>query len=214
MLNQEVKHRKILVFGLPRTATTVLQFWLAQQHKIDNLVEPYHKINFDNADDIYDWTTNVSNGVIKLLTTNLITFSNLNINKLVSLGFDKVMVTSRKNLTDCCLSLYYAQNVTKKYHYEEDEQVQQILFDVDVNFLSAWRLEMEKYSQTLKQLTDAGIKFEIVDYDYVCSLSKTRKVFQKPFVSTEIDYAKLCTNYIECKQIIDEYEKSLGLAHD
>ena len=80
------KIKKILIFAMPRTGTTVIQGMIAYRlFGIPNLVEPFNdpKLGFKydrDPVDLYKWVSGQSTGVMKLLGINL---NYVNVDKLL-----------------------------------------------------------------------------------------------------------------------------------
>jgi hypothetical protein len=207
---------KILIFGLPRTATTAIQLTLTKLFKLVSLSEPFCGNKIDN--DVYGWAATQQNCVMKLLTTNLYQKSREKIDtvKLCKQGFSNVIVTQRSNLVDCCISLYYAERIAKQYHYEKPESVEHIRFEVDISFVKPWLTEISMYYQVIDELQQNQIEFEIFDYDlYIQGKPQTIsghqivKANNIAYVHAEIDYIALCSNYQEVKLLIEDYVKRI-----
>lgn len=209
---------KILIFGLPRTATTVFQQQVSQLFNVTNFSEPFY--GDSNIKDWYTWSRRQQNGVMKVTTTNMqqeTNFLNLNISDLFVHGkYTHLVVTKRRLLADCCASLFYAERVLKKYHFKEQESVKQTRFLVDEEFLNVWLIGVEIYYQTLNTLQKNSIRYEVLDYDLYIR-SKSQKIFNQmiippentEYVRKEIAYDQLCLNYQEITETIDNYVKKL-----
>jgi hypothetical protein len=207
---------KILIFGLPRTATTAIQLELSQLFKIQSLSEPFCGDKVSN--NILDWTLTQQNCVMKLLTTNLCQQSTAKINtvELCKQGFTHIIVTQRSNLVDCCISLYYAERIVNKYHYEKLDPVKHVQFNVDLEFVTGWLTEVGVYYQVIAELQKNHIGFEIFDYDLYIQ-GKTQNISghqiivssKLDYVHSDIEYPTLCNNYQEVKLLIEEYVKRI-----
>lgn len=208
---------KILIFGLPRTATTVFQQQVAQLFNVENLSEPFCGDN--NISDWYKWAKQQENCVMKVTSTNLYQYKDLNVNiyDLYKQGkFTHLVITQRKNLTDCCASLFYAERVLKKYHFTHNEQPRRVRFSVDDEFLNFWLIGLKEYYQNLNMLRKNSIHCELLDYDLYTQCIP-QKIFDQAIIPTgytqfarhEIKYDRLCVNYQEITTTIDNYVKRL-----
>ena len=207
---------KILIFGLPRTATTVIQLELVHLFDVTSLREPFCGDYI--AKDVYTWAQAQQNCVMKLLTTNLCQQSTekIDIVKLIKQGFTHVIVTQRSNLADCCASLYYAERVAQQYHYERSDTVKQVAFTVDTDFLNNWLIEVGIYYQTLNELTQNQLHYTVIDYDLyiqdhlqLVDGHELKATHSTAYVDPQIDYSNLCANYQEIKLSIEEYVKRI-----
>jgi len=191
--------KKILIFGMPRTGTTILQKMLAQDCRVLNLIEPF---NCPGLDDPVQWAFEVKRGVIKLLAQNL---DFVDFNKLIQqVKFDCIVVTQRQNFTDIVVSLYYAQYVANQYHYTETPVA--MPFDVPLDYVNDMWVWREWYYQKLSWLQEQSVPYEIFDYDQYCNngvqliagkkiINCKQKNYELNSVSADIDYKIFCTNY-------------------
>ena len=192
--------------------------------KIPNLIEPFNdpKLGFnpDNPKfvdgqpaDLYKWVGEQSAGVMKLLGINL---HYVDVDKLLSVGkFDRVVIIERKNLTDCCVSLGFAE-LTSKYHYKEGESVDIKSFDCDSGFVDRWISMYKKYLVGVQQVKNNTVPCDVICYEdfmmdqvqYVADmpLQKSKmsdKLFgNKKMISLDLPYSILCTNYYEVEEKI------------
>lgn len=198
-----------MVFGLPRSGTTIIQSELSRICNINNYIEAY---SGKPRDDVYQWTSKWNQGITKILTTNINNYKGqLNIVKLFNQNFDGLVVIQRSNLTDCIVSLYYADNVSKKYHYRDRTEIKLIPFVFDLSQTRYFE-EIKTYFQTLDTIKQAGINYDIFDYDQWCQ-GKTQMVLNqkiivtdKPpnsFINSNLDYKTLCQNYQDVHEVVD-----------
>jgi hypothetical protein len=219
------KNKKILIFACPRTGTTIIQKILADLFSIPNLVEPFNnpELGFNPANpkivngelaDLYKWTQEQTTGIMKLLAINL---DYVNANKLLTVGnFDHIVIIERKNLVDCCISLFLAQT-TRKYHFNEGDPANVNLFNCNIDFVNEWINMYKRYKLTLEQITNSNISMDVIYYEdfmndqvqYVANvelqLSKMRReVFSsgKKMISLNLPYRELCVNYREVEEKI------------
>lgn len=208
--------RNILIFGLPRTATTALQLDLARLLAVKNLNEAF--CGDAIADNVYEWTQAQQNCIMKLLTTNLCLQNTENIDfiKLINSGITDLVVTQRNNLADTCVSLYYAERIANQYHYLPTDQVKNFTFEVGQEFLTSWLVELDMYHQILNRLKQQQITYDLFDYDtYVNQQPQnilgytvgTKKYHN--YIHTNINYTDLCSNYQEVKTKIEDHVKRL-----
>jgi len=204
--------KKILIFGLPRSGTTVLQKRLGRSLRIQGYNEPFTFLEYQQQiGDPYQWVSKLSCAAIKVLAHNL---DHIDLIKLINAGkFDSIIVTKRNNLTDCCVSLYYAQEVAKNYHYSVKPEVI-MPFTVTIDFVNNFFLLFyAQYLNVIKQLDDHAIPYTVFDYDQY-QLGKSQIIHGIEFcldkessykidtISTNIDYSRMCVNYNEIDSII------------
>ena len=221
MGNEKIK--KILIFALPRSGTTIIQKIIADLFKISNLIEPFNNpgLGFNPANpklingqpaDLYKWTNQQLVGVMKLLAINL---TYVDVDKLLTVGnFDRVVIIERRNLVDCCISLCLAEQKSK-YHYTEDETVNIDPFECSGEFVDYWIDMYSRYLTALAQIKNNNIPYDTIYYeDFMddqvqhvagaeLQLSKmTDHVFKnsKKMVSLNLPYKKLCVNYQEVEE--------------
>ena len=209
MVGKEIK--KILVFGMPRSGTTVLQQQLSHLFELDNLVEPELD---ESPESPYHWIGNQNNCVLKYLTTQLVYLPLFKFKRLIDHGkFDLIVLTERSNLTDCCISLYYAQKVTQRFHYLAAEvDPDPVPFECDMNFVDDCVRAYKKYIESKQFLDKTNIPYSVVHYesyinnieqsigDIKFCISESKGALHDP----KLEYSKLCTNYKEVETRIKE----------
>lgn len=204
---------KILIFGLPRTKTTMVQMHLARVTNLLSLSEPYSGTNCGGKDDVYVWTRNQPSCIIKLLTINLIDNPDLNFFKLWHCGFDRLVVTGRRNLTDAAVSLYYAEKIANQYHYLPGDQRLASKFTIDLPWLENWCKNLNVWFTVLNKLEHSGISYDYVEYeDYATGQEQTLvgyrfnpAAIKISFVDPELNYKELCDNYLQVRDLISRY---------
>jgi hypothetical protein len=224
MVDEKIK--KILIFAMPRSGTTIIQKIIAiSLFKIPNLIEPFNdpKLGFNPANpklvngqpaDLYKWTNQQLSGAMKLLAINL---TYVDVDKLLTVGnFDRVVIVERRNLVDCCISLCLAEQKLK-YHYTEDETVNIDSFECSGEFVDHWIAMYGRYLTALAQIKNSNVPYETIYYeDFMddrvqhvagveLQLSKmTADVFKnsKKIISLNLPYKKLCVNYQEVEEKI------------
>lgn len=206
----------ILIFGLPRTATTALQVELSLRLRLHSFKEPF--CGDAIVEDLYSWVNDQSNSVMKLLTTNICQAGTekINILKLIDSGITHLVITQRKNLVDCCISLYYAERIAKQYHYISADQIKHDEFEVDEDFLTNWLAEVDMYYSVIDQLFEHQVKYDLFDYDAYVE-RRPQNIFghtigtdqQQHYVHSDLNYSKLCLNYQEVKAKIEDYVKRI-----
>ena len=217
--------KKMLIVAMPRTGTTVIQKIMAlDMFGIKNFVEPFNnKLGFNPANpkysvDPYKWTAEQTHGIMKLLAINL---HDIDTAKLLEAGnFDHVVLIDRENLTDCCVSLYYAE-ITQKYHYWQSDTVDIRPFECPLEFVHNWISMYHQYQAAKNIVISSGVQYNILSYEdfmadkiqYIAHRPLQRfkipyKVFgSNPIIATNLPYNKLCTNYQTVKeQIINDYK--------
>jgi hypothetical protein len=219
------KIKKILIFACPRTGTTIIQKIIAiDLFDIPNLIEPFNdptlgfnpsnpKIVNGQLADLYKWTHNQPLGVMKLLVINL---WHIDVNRLLSAGnFDRIVIIERKNLVNCCVSLYMAQQ-TFKYHYYQGELPDVVPFECNNTFVDEWIIMYRRYLTALNQIKNSNVPYDMICYeDFMADqiqyieeipLQKSKmsnKVFgNKKMISLNLPYQELCINYHEIEEKI------------
>lgn len=203
--------KKILIFGLPRSGTTVLQKYLAKSLQLRSYSEPFSDQDYrEQIGDPYQWAASLPHAIIKVLAQNL---DYVDLTKLIEAGnFDSVVVTKRTNLTDICVSLYYAEQVTRNYHYtSKPDSIAP--FQVPLEFIDGFLVPYRWYCNAMKQLDNLKIPYAIFDYDhYEAGMSQMvngvefcldKEVnYGIDTVSANIDYSKICINYNKIESIL------------
>ena len=201
--------KKILIFGLPRSGTTVLQKRLGKFFKLTGYSEPFSSYEFRTAiGDPYKWVANLSNGIIKILSQNL---DYVDFDQFVTAGnFDSIVVTQRRNLTDLCISLYYAEQIAQQYHYNKKPNNIEP-FTCPLEFVNAVMIPYQWYLTALENLNKKSIPYTVFDYDaYQSGDLQTiagldiDSSYNLDTVSANIPYASVCLNYNEIKTAIDQ----------
>jgi len=205
--------KKILIFGLARTGTTLLQQHLAQSLSIKSYSEPFGDKKFrDSLGNPYQWASQLSKCVIKVLPQNL---DYVDLVSLIQQGsFDSVVITQRQNLTDICVSLYYAEQVANRYHYQIPPDPNSIKpFLVTREFVDGFLVSYGWYHDTMQQIAQQSIAYTVFDYDLyqrgesqkICDLKfclASEPSYHIVTVASKIDYQQLCANYNEIDLII------------
>lgn len=207
--------KNILIFGLPRTATTQLQTQLSIIFSFDNLIEPFNDpqqgfnpsgSGYSQHNDPYLWSSKKTNTVMKLLAQQLYWIS---IEKLLATdAFDPVIITDRRNLTDCCLSLYLAEQ-RNQYHYVSVPSIEP--FECDPGFVTKWKLMYNKFKDACdwierNQIPYTKIYYEDYVQDHAHEIGNVRfraSDTVNRLVNAQISYKDLCVNYAQIKQLVD-----------
>lgn len=195
--------KKILIFGLPRSGTTLIQNRLSNEFQIPNLNEPFtNYANRKQIEDPYIWTKSVSQGIIKILAQNL---DYVNIEQILEVGnFDNVIITQRRNFADVLISLYYAEQIAKKYHYHSPPTVESFVFPIQ--WAQGMLIWYRYYQQAISNMDLAGISYKIFDYDMYAAdqfqvldgiefYKPNEYLYNLNFVSSNIPYQTMCANY-------------------
>jgi hypothetical protein len=222
MVDEKIK--KILIFALPRSGTTIIQKIIAMSlFKIPNLVEPFNdpRLGFNPANpklvngqpaDLYKWTNQQLSGVMKLLAINLYY---VDVDKLLAIGnFDRVVIIERRNLVDCCISLCLAEQKSK-YHYTEDETVNIDSFECSGEFVDHWIAMYSRYLTALAQIKNNNVPHDTIYYEdfmtdqiqYIAGqplqtsqVSYESLFHDKKMISLNLPYKELCNNYQEVEE--------------
>jgi hypothetical protein len=204
---------KILVFGMPRTGSTIIQQYLVQYYKIDNYVEPYTKEFIEEIEDIYQWTSDLSNVIVKLLSVNL---DRIDFKKLINTAnFNFVVLPIRKNLTDSCVSFYYAALTNQYHHTRVPDHNTMPTFTCPIDYATNWLEYYKQYQSMVTFLKDTKISCFEIDYDdYLNNVPlkinderierRNIKSLLENTVKSNLDYKTLCLNYYEIEKIIYE----------
>lgn len=208
--------KKILIFGMARSGTTFLQERLSASLNITNYVEPFNDLIQQKANgDPCHWVSGVSAGVIKILSQNL---DYVDLEKFILAGnFNSIIVTKRSNFADLIISLYYAENISKKYHYQQPPvDVSPFIFPMD--YINAMMIWYHWYVNALDNLDKKSIPYSIFDYDLYCNnVSQTidgvkfylsdQSTYNIGYVSANIDYSKICLNYSQVASAVNQQIK-------
>jgi hypothetical protein len=216
--------KKILVFGLPRSGTTIVQLIVCIRFQIPNLNEPFNNpaLGFNPGNpklvkgkpaDLYKWTRQQSAGVMKLLGINL---DYVDVERLLGVGnFDNIIIFERKNLADCCVSLCLAER-NEKYIYFQGERVNTAPFECDTEFVDNWIKMYKKYLAGIETIKNSQVPYDVVCYedfmndqpqriaDFVLQKSHVTDTInqQIKMISTDLNYADLCVNYQQVQEKI------------
>ena len=209
---------KILIFGLPRTKTTVLQISLAKIFGLKNYNELFTDAGLHDADQIYSRAESCTNCVVKLLVTNLVTAPTVNFLSLWECGFDHLVITQRSNWTDIVASLFYAEKIINRYHHCESTEIPLIEFSISEDFLDSFLLSIDLWYQVLDQIHQSNIKYDVVTYDdYIPGHEQKVANFTfdpshviVPFVDSGINYQIICKNYKEIQNRLNAHCLSLN----
>ena len=205
---------KILVFGMPRTGSTIIQKCIRTYYEIDNYNEMYTIKIKEKSNDLYQWTSTLSNGIVKLLSINL---DDVDFEKLINLGnFDFVILTTRKNLTDSCVSLYYAELI-KQYHFSQLPNYSTMpSFTCPTEFAVNWIRQCKQYQLSVQWLKDTKTPLFEIDYDDFLNnvplkingeeivLTDDLKRKLEATINSNFNYKTLCLNYYEIEKLIYE----------
>jgi LPS sulfotransferase NodH len=213
--------KKVLIFACPRTGSTIIQQIIAfDLFRIPNLIEPFNnpKLGFVPSKkktpnvkpaNLYRWAREQTEGVMKLLAINL---DYVDANLLLTTGnFDRVVIIERRNLVDCCVSLYLAEQ-TAKYHYYQGDSHELTPFKCDTGFVDQWVKMYLQYSTALKQVKNSGVPYDIICYEdfmnnqiqYVADVPLQNSNSFKNTISLELPYQDLCLNYLKVKKRIEK----------
>lgn len=217
--------KKILIFGLPRTKTTALQLRLARLFGLTSLNEPYanhHGVCVDQ--DPHEWTQKQNNCVIKLLTTNLVNRTDLSLTKLLVMPWDRLVVTNRFSHTDAAVSLYYAEQISGRYHYQDISQINTCRFRLDLDWIKRfWLPELEVWHKSIAHIKSLHMDHDVIQYEnYIPTrdqtvAGRTFRPYDIDSVSTNssspidssLNYSDLCENYNEVQYLVEKFKKEL-----
>jgi hypothetical protein len=202
---------KILIFGLPRTKTTMIQQHLSKLFRLQNLNELFTDAGMHPAEEIYRRAKSCQRCVVKLLVTNLVTAPAVDFLSIWNCGFDHLVITQRSNWTDIVASLFYAEKIINQYHHDGSYEIPLIKFSVTEDFLDAFLQEIDVWHKVLDQIQESNIKYDVVTYDHyepgqqqiIANIKFDPGNIITPFVDTRIDYQRICQNYQEIKHKLD-----------
>lgn len=219
MIAPDKEVKKILIFGMARTGTTIIQQILASNvYKIPNWNEPFNHTNkiivggqMIEADH-YEWAQSTEQGVFKLLAHNL---DYIQIDRLLEVGnFDLVVLTERQDLIECCLSLYWSSK-NNKYHYRHRSEAQLAEFTAEESFVTQWCRNYRNYERSKSFVISSGIPYNIICYEdfmndttqmvgthRIQRFATVNNAFE--FVPSNLPYRKMCTNIEAIKNIINK----------
>ena len=214
--------KKILIFACPRTGSTIIQQILAfDMFGIPNLIEPFNnpqlgfvpsknKTPRSKLTNLYKWTREQTEGVMKLLAINL---AYVEVDLLLKVGkFDRIVIIERKNLVDSCVSLCMAEQ-TAKYHYYRGDSVDVSPFKCNTESVNKWIEMYGKYSTALTQVKNSGVPYDTICYEdfmnnrvqYVAGVPLQKvQGREKNTLSLELTYQELCLNYLKVKKRIEK----------
>lgn len=209
-----------MIVGMPRSGTQVMQTIMSWLFKIPNLYEPFNDQNlgFDPINSIchtdpYQWTADLKKGVFKLLSLNLYY---IDIKRLLERGgIDHTILMDRANLTDCCVSAYYA-NTTKIYHY--DRPVKGQVFECPSQWVRQWIKSYHRYQEARKYVMSSAHPHSVISYEdfvldkvqyvagHAIQSSKMVKNAKIQSIFSNLPYDQLCINYQAVKEQIDSLQ--------
>jgi hypothetical protein len=203
MAVKEIK--KILIYGMPRTATTLLQLQLAQRFSLPMLGEPINPGSEQYQGET--WARDQSQGVMKILTGESVP----DLTEFIPQGnFSSVLITCRRNLIDCCISLYFTNVVG--YHFESSPELKIDPVVIPREHVDHWiRYIARPYFQQLRQWQETGDNYQVLYYEDIVrgltffvegNIVDTKGLAPTRFVASEFNYVRMCKNYDEVKNII------------
>lgn len=203
---------RTLIFGLPRTGTTILEEFFSQKNNSAPTIEPYGQDIIRK--NYIDFTKKIKpNSVVKLLTTNCVCHNPVDVPSLMGLNvFDRVIVTKRSDNIDTCLSLYYADYVANKWQWNVDEQVIEKTFVCDPQFAANFKKEISLLHKIIAWFDEIDLPYDVFDYDdfllgkeqIILGSVVSKNCLKSKFKKSNLDYKTLCVNYHEIKELIDD----------
>lgn len=219
--------KKILVYGLPRTGTSVIQAVIADQmFNLPNRGEPFsdHMINLPrylannkSPNRVYKWTREITDGVFKFLSGN---HGQYDLARILGSGFDHVVVVERTDLVGAALSQMHAE-ITNCYHYrgnpitrdKHDGTVKQMLFKFPRLELLYWLKNYFMGLQGLEIIDNSGLPQSWVNYEEFMTSGRITVAGNNHQVDwdsintmpLDIDYRGLCLNMQEVQSTLDQY---------
>ena len=206
------------MIGMPRSGTTILQTIMSTYiFKIPDLHEAFGKKEMGflpsstNPRDPYKWAAGLKWGIIKLVGVQM---HYIDVRKLLLFGkFDHVVIVDRDNLTDCCVSYYYA-GITKQYHYDDTPDAQP--FECPDHYVKKWIKHYKNYQEGRKIAISSKVPHSLINYEkflagdvqYVAGepIKKSTVVLRQKnhTIESNLPYDLLCVNYQEVKEQIEK----------
>jgi hypothetical protein len=219
--------KKLLVYGLPRTGTSVIQAVIADQIlQLPNRGEPFSQLGRDlprylanttGTDSIYQWTQEVTDGVFKFLSSNR---GQYDLARVLSMGFDHVTVIRRNDHVGSLLSQAHA-NASGCFHYQGKPKqkhlysklVKKIPFSVSRQDGLSWMKNYFLNLQGIEIIERSGLDWESVDYEKFIdtgnlTVAGIEHVTDWSGINTIplcIDYRSLCTNLEEVESLLGHW---------
>jgi hypothetical protein len=193
---------RVMLFGHPRSASTYLQEVIAYLYRIGLTGEPFN----DKIDNPKQYILDHDNFVTKLTTP---VFNRYKYEDFDWTIFDQVVVTDRQNFALACASVYHAQQIGT-YQFKDKSHLQNLdYFNIPKEFIKGFINDYNVFLDILGKLKHNNIKFELFYYEdinkdinsiinkFPNKFYDNLDNFKSTFVSTDIDYKQLCTNYEE-----------------
>jgi hypothetical protein len=203
-----VQHN-VFVFGMPRTGTTVVQTLLSERYNIPNAAEPFapEKYLFDSIDQVLDWTTQHRPCVIKVLSGQKY-FESIDLMLDQDSGA-KLFLCERKNLTDACISLNVVK-LTGQFHFAIKPDLSHLgTVKIPLDHVYYWLSDIYRpYCNIIRTWQEQGRELVKLCYEDLVKQNELEiegsriKISGFPFVNSEIDYVKLCSNYQQVQDLI------------
>ena len=198
---------KVLIFGLARSGTELLQRQIAFQLKMPNFSEIFVSNQVEHKLENLKKFKHATTGVAKIISGQL---GNID---LTDLPYTHRVVTQRQNLTDCCISLHFVRHA-KQFHFAtrpDMSNFKPIVVPIQEH-VRFWISHMYvPYKNTLDTWNLQGIKYDIINYEQMIVQQSAQVGNQKinlankqriTTVSSELDYKTLCLNYDEVQHEI------------
>ena len=195
---------RIMMFGHPRSASTYLQEVIAHVYRIGLTGEPFNEQVNDPKQYILDHDNFVTKITTPVFVTGDYKFEDFDWNI-----FDQVIVTDRQNFELACASVYHAQQVGI-YQFKDKFHLSNLkTFEIPEEFIRNFAKDYNIFLDVLGKLKENNIKFSMFYYEdinkdinsiinkFPNKFYDNLDNFKSTFVSTDIDYKKLCTNYEE-----------------
>jgi len=205
---------RVVVFGMPRTATTAVQRVVADHYGLENLGEIGTNLNHSDKDPKDN--TKILRSTDRWCAKFLSQVQHTDVVDLwQARGVDCVIITRRKHLADAICSLHIA-GIVGRYHHEEP-----------VRFLEGWRCEIPKstveywiqhiyqpFEQTCRELENTKIPVTTVlkeDFESGSTIivaDDTLAIHQshKYYLEFRIDYPVLVQNYDQIRSWTEQFD--------
>lgn len=216
-----------MIYGLPRTGTTVIQAVIANQIlQLPNRRETFSRVGrylprylskAADTDSVYQWTQEVTDGVFKFLSANS---GQYDLTRLLGMGFDYVVVVRRSDRIGSLLSQAHADASGCFHYHGKPEQrhlysnlIKRIPFSVSRRAQLNWLKNHFLSLQHTDIIMSSGLSWNTVDYEefidtgrlIVADIDHATDWSDVETIPLCIDYRSLCTNLGEVESLLDHW---------
>ena len=220
MLNRLTLNR-VVVYGMPRTGTTVMQAAISHRFDLAYLGE-IHETDSLTPGVSVPWTQKHKSWCAKFLTNSV---GSRLADHVAACDPQYMVIMRRERLADAVCSMHLARHIGKWHHHRpfRYQKIQPLLIPEqaviywinfvyypylkDVEQIESWAVEKRWYTQ---EHIEAGGEIEIANNIFTINKDDTNTV------ASGIDYTKIIQNYCRVEQMVSEPEKHrmklLGIA--